>query len=57
MAKGLTSIFSKPQYSITPILQDRGFQKILENFKLPFHWLSFCEKQLVDKGCPWIYTS
>ena len=57
MAKGLTSIFSKLQYSITPILQDRGFQKILENFKLPFYWSSFREKQLVDKGCSWIYSS
>jgi hypothetical protein len=57
MAKGLTSFFSKLQYSITPILQDRGFQEILENFKLPFHWSSFCEKQLVGKGRSWIYLS
>jgi hypothetical protein len=38
MAKGLTSFFPTLQYSITPLLQDRGLQEILATFNLPFYW-------------------
>ena len=36
MAKGLISFFSILQYAITPVLQNRHFQKLLATLKLPY---------------------
>ena len=40
LAKELMSFFSTLQYPITPVLQDRDFQKLLAALKLPFYWPS-----------------
>jgi len=38
MVKGLMVFLSKLQYSITPMLQGRDFQKLLTTLNLPFYW-------------------
>jgi len=36
MTKGLMSLFSTLQYSITPVLQGRDFKELLATFILPY---------------------